>query len=366
MVLETDEELKQINELVDGFFQKHKTDRHDYEVCVDYDKSIEKWRITETPLKVELAVPKPNEFPNALGPFGVVPTKLSLYVHGTIQELLKPNSSVYYEVRLADKLNILEKLGVMSIGRFSPANLLTLTPDNKKLASIPESAEYFVWAYPLAQVGTLTDKRKRDLATNDPDLCFLIFGGYVYFNSDGDIVQVNAVGKGEGLHFSEPQKWKKAYTKKLLAQGRFQDITIQSMRDQGARQFCWIRPGEALYDEEGKNRWVCCENGAFAYLFHENESDWNEKDCYFAIRDVTDIYSSTESVPVVGVTPFSIVRGNTTAQNNVTICVECRDKNREVIFGPCNHFLTCKDCAQRLNHCPLCTLKISTKGNVFT
>jgi len=195
----------------------------------------------------------------------------------------------------------------------------------------------------------------------------LLFGGYVYFDRAGTIVQVNGVGGGQGLHFSQPQKWKKEFTSQLRAQGRFQDITIKSMLDQGAQQFCWIRPNETLYDSTLTKKWECCQNGAFAYLFHDDKVDHDERNCFFAIVDVTEVYHSTENFPAVGVTPFSIARGNKNgAQHNVTQCVSCNDKSREVIFGPCNHFVTCKDCAKDLTACPICTLQICTKGNVFT
>jgi len=83
------------------------------------------------------------------------------------------------------------------------------------------------------------------------------------------------------------------------------------MRDQGAHQFCWIRPNEALLDQDKNNRWICCKNGAFAYLFHdgaEGNAEENKKDCFFIIEDVTDVFEDRSQIPEIGIQPFSIAK----------------------------------------------------------
>ena len=43
-----------------------------------------------------------------------------------------------------------------------------------------------------------------------------------------------------------------------------------------------------------------------------------------------------------------------------TICMEA-DAPRTVFFGPCNHFLACASCAEKLAECPNCRATITTR-----
>ena len=40
------------------------------------------------------------------------------------------------------------------------------------------------------------------------------------------------------------------------------------------------------------------------------------------------------------------------------LCKICMDKERELTFRPCGHFVCCSGCTHSLQHCPLCRTKI--------
>jgi len=42
-----------------------------------------------------------------------------------------------------------------------------------------------------------------------------------------------------------------------------------------------------------------------------------------------------------------------------SLCVVCLDRSKAVIFYPCKHKVTCKQCAESLSSCPLCRQRIA-------
>jgi hypothetical protein len=45
-------------------------------------------------------------------------------------------------------------------------------------------------------------------------------------------------------------------------------------------------------------------------------------------------------------------------------CTVCMENKRCIAFN-CGHFVTCASCSQRLNTCPMCRVKISTKTRIY-
>ena len=64
---------------------------------------------------------------------------------------------------------------------------------------------------------------------------FMMFGGFVYLDKQGQVVKMTALGIGEGLSFCAPEPWRHACTATLQAQGRWQAVTMPFMRDKGAQ-----------------------------------------------------------------------------------------------------------------------------------
>eukprot|EP01045_Picozoa_sp_COSAG04_P000845 COSAG04_NODE_24_length_37684_cov_50.391060_11_plen_2361_part_00 len=106
--------------------------------------------------------------------------------------------------------------------------------------------------------------------------------------------------KAPTLHFAKPQKWPKGWGDSLIRDGRFQPIASPFLREQGARHYCWLLPGEELRaagdceepplaaEAEGlersqKDRWVPCRHGGFVYSFSDDVTQHSEYDCFFDI-----------------------------------------------------------------------------------
>jgi baculoviral IAP repeat-containing protein 7/8 len=56
--------------------------------------------------------------------------------------------------------------------------------------------------------------------------------------------------------------------------------------------------------------------------------------------------SSPQKPPIENVQKEPIAKDNE--------CVVCLEKEKEVVFIPCRHLGTCKNCAINLRHCPVC------------
>ena len=110
---------------------------------------------------------------------------------------------------------------------------------------------------------------------------FFSHGGFLYFDKDGKFLHALAVSLGTGLTFERRQKWPADCTETLAKHDRFQKVTIPELLAKGARLFAWIHAGEELKRKDGQP--FCFENGAFAYLFHDDPQNWDGRDCYFEV-----------------------------------------------------------------------------------
>lgn len=52
-------------------------------------------------------------------------------------------------------------------------------------------------------------------------------------------------------------------------------------------------------------------------------------------------------------------------ENNPFICLICMNNYRNILFIPCNHFVTCEMCCELLNLCPICRKEILNKIKVY-
>ena len=94
--------------------------------------------------------------------------------------------------------------------------------------------------------------------TSSNELCFAAFGGFLLLDSRGEVIGVQAIVQGESypdqLVFGEPRSWRKEFTQTLSNDGRFQPVTLPTLLRAGAKEFCWINPGEELVC--GTERWA--------------------------------------------------------------------------------------------------------------
>jgi len=146
-------------------------------------------------------------------------------------------------------------------GVVSRAHHVTLSEEELRDLGIVQEAHHFVFSYPIVTAQELKVSAKESQIS---DVAFLVYGGFMYFDSDMVLRDVRAMipSVEGGLRFGSPQQWMPEWT---LAAGadRWRPVTMPSLREKGVRYFTWLRPDE---DVEGL---VPCHNGGFAYIFHE-------------------------------------------------------------------------------------------------
>jgi len=141
-------------------------------------------------------------------------------------------------------------------GALSPMSKVTLGPEGKSAAGIPEEATSYCFAYP--------SERKFEVPPSvhsDADLSFLTLGGYVYFDDDMDPSAFACVPGASGLRFAPPLplsglRFQGQFDLREVLSHRFKPISHSHTA--GAKFVCWILPGEL--DE--------CPHGSLAFLFH--------------------------------------------------------------------------------------------------
>jgi len=125
-------------------------------------------------------------FPHSLGPFGIKPTSF----RGNSFDQISwgaPNEGGMFALE-KKSFGHSQSLRALSsyvqdwpiIGQFSPSHPITLSTEEKKAALIPIDATSFVWSYPVAI--QVDPTRTKGIDWNDPDIAFLMVGGYVYFD----------------------------------------------------------------------------------------------------------------------------------------------------------------------------------------
>jgi len=217
-------------------------------------------------------------FPDQLGPFALVPAKKLVLMLDRVKLQYKALSPV-------GVIRAFESQGIQPTGAIAPISPVTLDVVSRRKAGIPEDAVEFTWAYPVAG-GRFTESQRAYLSTTAPSASFFVFGGFVYLNQAGRIVATMALSLGEGLSFHEPQRWNAAYTTAL--ENRWQAITLPFLREKGVQWFVWLNPGETIKPKNsehfGGEPWkVGGEHGAFAYLFTQDFSGSDARDCVFFV-----------------------------------------------------------------------------------
>ena len=159
-------------------------------------------------------------------------------------------------------------------GNISPLHPVTLNAKAKEQANIPIDAVYFSWSYPSILPKTIfenpSNKENISKWLSDPNIILLTVGGYMYFDKNKKLLQINTLipAIDGGLQFSKPKKWDNRFTMSLHKDGRFQEITIAALSEKGAKYFCWLFPMEEIKNEKFEKR-IFTKHGGFVYLFHE-------------------------------------------------------------------------------------------------
>mmetsp|Transcript_57826 Transcript_57826/g.122999 ORF Transcript_57826/g.122999 Transcript_57826/m.122999 type:complete len:425 (+) Transcript_57826:200-1474(+) len=212
------------------------------------------------------------------------------------------------------KLKNLTEVG----GQCSPLQKLTLREEDYERLNVPRAAVACAWSYQVSHwqsvdldpYAATSETWQGDPASSSSVLAFLSTGGFLYFDEEHKVISVQGLRGHRGdyeapaICFGGPQKWLAEWTLSLLAQGRFQRCTMQALRAEGARWYCWLPAGEIL---RGQNDSVFSEqplipHGGFVYLFHEDPSLTDPVltaiDRYFPVTPGRpDIGPPAESVP---------------------------------------------------------------------
>lgn len=243
-------------------------------------------------------------FPAMLGPFRVQRVPL-ISEDFEVTEMNPDMSSAWTIKKEVLERYVLKAKGPVLMGQASPSHRITLDQDARQAASIPEEAAYFQFSYPVVdweslETGDICEADWQDISSiqagKDLVQSFLSEGGYMYRDEQGSFLSCATLGMMRdedigGLRFRAPQRWDPAWTETLWQQGRFQSISLKCLRDEGARKFCWLGPGEKLRSADGQylERQPIAPHGGFVYLFHEDELSGNEGelclDRYFAVAD---------------------------------------------------------------------------------
>eukprot|EP00906_Rhabdomonas_costata_P024042 RCo034614 len=120
-------------------------------------------------------------------------------------------------------------------GSLSKPASVSLDTESREKAKIPLSACTYAFAYPVLrdrpQMGDLSPQV----------FSFLLFGGFVYFGTDGKVVQINTLGSGTDLVFDGP--YALAAMDTLQFQPEAQPATLQRLITQGVVSWRWAGAG---------------------------------------------------------------------------------------------------------------------------
>ena len=198
-----------------------------------------------------------NEFPYKLGPFGICKSSLYKKHFSTINS--HENETGFYQIDPRqfkyDQVNnfkiLIEFLDYINnksptlnlysfgiLGNISPLYLVTLNTESKKYANIPVNATYFSWSYPSILPKNIFEKEKnykKEKDTNliktwmnDPNVILLTVGGYMYFDENRKLLQINTLipAVDGGLQFGKPKKWDNRFTHELHKMADFKKLQL--------------------------------------------------------------------------------------------------------------------------------------------
>ena len=255
-------------------------------------------------------VPAPSDpseiFPQQLGPLGLMAVNLpNLKVHlpsgdaagGGLKAVAAAVAPPTYSVELRGPLKSLEAMGFESTGRCSP---VTKLPTG--WAKAPAGATSLCWAYPFDGMAKLQQKSRLAwlAVTRKPELCFAAYGGFLLLDANGDVVSVQAIGTSEELKFSSAHPWRQEALPQLRDAGRLQAVTLPFLLSLGARQFCWVSPGETFH--LGQEKWTPSAFGGFLYLMEGRDP------VYFHLLDPVAV---SEEISRAQTRIAAVQRGNT-------------------------------------------------------
>jgi len=214
-------------------------------------------------------------FPDVLGPFsvtstvGIAPGDLTIeWGPASTWATLEHSGSIPRSaLREQQSSKLVAELPEVLLLSTSPLHPITLAPGDRAAASIPDTAEHFIFCYPLERSFT-----HGAVVDGDPDAAFLSVGGFVYFDGSLRALRINALMKssGDGLSFGKPKDWQPGWTESLQKQGcNFHPITLPAFTSTGASSFAWLKPHTVIGGSLSEGGQAICPHGGFTYLFDQ-------------------------------------------------------------------------------------------------
>jgi hypothetical protein len=152
-------------------------------------------------------------------------------------------------------------------GLYSPTQLVTLPHSVRAAAGVPADAHSFAFAHPVAAHGASNWVTRADQAW----IFFLLLGGFLYFNSEGKLIQVNALSLmppasssvAAQLHIYGPYTLVPGVIDALDAHHRILPVTLEALSSAAFARFGWANPREKPGGMQlGEHPY---EHGAFVY-----------------------------------------------------------------------------------------------------
>jgi hypothetical protein len=306
-----------------------------------------------------------SEQPNSLGPFAVAAADYSSM--GMVVFAEKSGGIYQVDMTCPCLRSVANIPNLADAGSLSPTTTITFTAEERRKAQIPDGAQSFLFAYPLAGCSDSSDMHNLDLRR--AEIAFLALGGFVYLDGASQVCGVNSLCQGQGLDFNGPTNftWPNA-RQKLYRDGRIQEVTAMPLVKLGIKGFCWLAPNEEIDGVKG-DAW---RHGAFLYTYADHG-----KDCFFHIDPNTDRGPQAKAAARMPVMPFSVACGRARADVLTNAAAEasgsdfnckiCMDKSIEVVLIPCGHLCLCAACADSMRDktCPICRTAVRQQVNVF-
>ena len=162
-------------------------------------------------------------------------------------------------------------------GELSPLASVTLNADECLVAGISADAKSFAFAYPRKNLSLeahnicLSGKRQSGIDV----MLFLTFGGFVYFDSEHKVLQLNALAP-EGdeaaaaahLTLVGPGIASEHFMTLLHVNRRLQPVTLGNLVEAGFRKFGWVHPNEHLRGTRASDE-IDYPAGVFVYSMRD-------------------------------------------------------------------------------------------------
>merc|ERR1719162_2950875 len=230
-----------------------------------------------------------GDFPLSLAPLGLKPIKGEYSIDFVDSDEIVPSGSGYdfsgYELNVGAK----EQSMVEFRGIVSEWGKINVDSSDWSTLGIPDAAVELAFLYPPSNkeqfsglnnwCAGLTDC---DLSSTNSTLSNLIdYGAFVYRDAKKRAIRINTIEAQRddimtnAITFSVPKPLMASDAQDLIDDNRFANVTLDFMKEKGARYFCWLKPGSTL--KSGK----VMPFGAFVYLFNESKQPNPKQDVFF-------------------------------------------------------------------------------------